>query len=150
AFGERVARLRVEPFHVTLFADRDRRVAEDLDEVPLRHLSSFVAYRAIRTDDRAQCGTSVLGHHAGHVTDAANVCVAVFLAESEAFGQMSPDLVAIERRDVPAELCQPLHQRVGDGALSRPREAGEPDRQALAKPWRAGFVEDLRNRRPAE
>ena len=66
---------------------------------------------------------AVLGDQAGDVADAADVGVAVFLAEAQALGQVGADLVAVQERDVPAELGQPLDQGVGDGALARAREA---------------------------
>ena len=63
----------------------------------------------------------MLGDQAGDVADAADVGVAVFLAEAQALGQVGADLVAVQERAVAAELGQALDQGVGDGALARAR-----------------------------
>ena len=76
----------------------------------------------------------MLGHQAGDVADAVDVRVAVLRAEAQALREVGPDLVAVEDRDVAAVLGQPLDEGVRDRALSRARQAGEPDRQALAEP----------------
>ena len=61
----------------------------------------------------------MLGDQAGDVADAADVGVAVFLAEAQTLGEVGTDLVAVEQRAVPAELGEPLDQGVGDRALAR-------------------------------
>ena len=87
---------------------------------------------------------------AGNIADAANVRIAVFLAESQPLGKMRADLVAVQERAVAAELGQAFDQGMGDGALARARKPGEPDGQSLAEPGRVGLVEDLGHGRPAE
>ena len=92
----------------------------------------------------------MLGDQAGDVADASDVGVAVFLAEAEALGQVRANLVAVQERAVAAELGESLDGRVGDGALARAREPGEPERDALAEPRRIRLVQDLGDGRPAE
>ena len=150
AVGDGRAGLGVHPLDVALLADVDRSAAIDFDEVSLRHLAGLVADRAIRADDRAKRGPAVLGDQAGDITDAPDVGVAVFLAEAEALGQVSADLVAVQERAIAAELGEPLDGRVRDGALARTRKAGEPEGHPLAELGRVGLVQDLGDRRPAE
>ena len=76
----------------------------------------------------------VSGDQSGDVADAPDIGVSVFLAESQPFGQVRPNLVAVQERAVAAELGQALDQGMGDGTLTRPGQPGEPDRQPLAEP----------------
>ena len=74
----------------------------------------------------------MLGDQAGDVADAVDVGVAVFLAEAEALRQVGADLVAVEHRDVAAELGQPLDQGVATVLLPEPER---PVNQ-IVRPWR--------------
>src|SRR5262249_15181977 len=94
------AGLGVEALDVALFADVDRGVAEDLDEVPPGELAGVLAGPAVGADHGAEGGAAVLGDEAGDVADTVDVLVAVFLAEAQPLRQMGPDLVAVQERDI--------------------------------------------------
>ncbi len=150
AGGDGVAGLGVEALHVALLADIERGVAEDLNEVPLRHLAGFVASFAIGADHRAEDRAAVLGDQASDVAHATDVRISIFLAEAEPLRQVGPDLVAVEHRGVATVLGQAFGQGVSDGALARSGKAGEPDRQPLVELRRVGLAKDLGNLRAAE
>src|ERR1035437_5813591 len=80
-------------------------------------------------------------------TDAADVLIAIFLAEAEAFRQMGAHRVAIEHFHPRAELAQFQFQQAGDGAFTRAAHAGEPQCESFVHFFRFRFRYDIARHR---
>ncbi len=122
-----------------------RRVHEDLDEVVAAHqVAHVVAGGAVGADGRADHRAAVAHDLRRHVADAADVDVAVFLAEAQTLGQVRAHHVAVQHRHLAAMLQQQLGQHLGGGRLARAAQAGEPDADALLVAGRVGLGQDAR------
>ena len=85
----------------------------------------------------------MLDHLGGNEADAANVGVAVFLAEAQSPGEVRPYDIAVEYGDPTPALHKPHRQRRSRGGLPGPAQAGEPHAYALFVAWGAGFCQYL-------
>src|SRR5262249_25044751 len=74
---------------------------------------------------------AIAGKQLAHKADAADVDVAILLAEAEAFGEMSPHDIAIEHFHFGSLLPQTQLQRARNRALARAAHPGEPQRKSL-------------------
>src|SRR5207248_10231707 len=63
--------------------------------------------------------------------DAADIFVAVFLAEAQPFRKVSAHRVAIQHFHPGVQLAQPLFQQIGNGALARAGHTREPERETF-------------------
>ena len=96
---------RYRPFDVALDQHFHWALHIDFDEIrnPRAH---FVAHLAIRGDGRGDGDHAVARQQLADEADAADVLIAVFLAEAQAFRKMGPHYVAIEHLHPGAELAQ--------------------------------------------
>ena len=131
AAGLGVHALRVPPL-----ADLEGRVDVDQDEtVVTDHGAALVAGRLVRAHGGADHRAVMTDDLRGDEADAADIGVAVLLAEPEALGQVRADDVAVQQGDGPPPLQQHDHQGFRDRGLAGPAEPGEPEAETL---FRAG------------
>src|SRR5262245_11331909 len=123
-------RLLVESLDVSLGQNFDRALDVDFHEVGNAR-AHFVTYVAVGGNGGRDGDHTVAGEHFAHPSDAADVDVAVLLAEAEAFGEVGAYHVAVKDFDLSAERAQTLFEQVGDGALPRPGHSGEPDSESF-------------------
>src|SRR6478735_7487556 len=140
------ARLRVEALAVAALALLERRGDVDQEEgAPggLDHLPHLLAGLGERRDRRADRDPAVAGDLGGDPADAADVGLAVGLAEGEPRGQVTAYDVAVEAGHRAAALLeQQVHQRAGERRLAAPGQAGEEEHEALLLGLRLVGVDD--------
>jgi len=101
---------------------------QDEAAVGLNHLPHMFAGSVVRRDGSADCDATILGDFRGHVSDAADVDVAMLFREAEFGRQVFAHQIAIEQRDWTATGFEKLREQdVGDGRLARAGKAGEED-----------------------
>lgn len=104
--------LLVEPLDIALDEGLERAMGVDLDEV-LDLGADPVAGLAVGRYGGRDGNYAVTAQNLADEADAANVDVAVLLAETETFGEMRANHVAIQNLHLGAERAQPVFQ---DGA----------------------------------
>ena len=138
--------MRVHPFRIAQFANIERRIDEDFDEVGWSdHLAHGVARDTIRTHGSTDDGAAVTDDLRGNEADAEDVGVTILLAESESLGEMRANDVAVEQRDLTAVLEQTADDDFCRRRLAGTAEARKPDAEALAMFWRVTLREDRRD-----
>ena len=143
AFDLAAASFRIHSFGITPFAYLDGGVDEDFDEIVSCHLTRFVARLAEGADGSADHGAVMAGDLTSDEADAQDVGVAVFLAETEAFGEVGTDDIAVQDSRLATMLEQHGDQRLRYGGLARTAQACKPDAHALLVTWRVDFCQDL-------
>lgn len=135
--NDTLARLLIQALRITLLGHLDGDIDVDLDERQARllagrghlvQLARGVPVLLVRRDKRRDGDRRAVGEQLGDLCDAADVLVAVCLAEAQVLVQPEAHIVAVQSvgRDaaVAQELVLQLH---GEGGLARGRQAGEPD-----------------------
>src|SRR5581483_8910660 len=125
-------RLRVEPVDVTARALLERGRDVNLDERPERldQLARALPRLAVGRDRRREHGAALARQPRGDPADPLDVRVPVLLREAETLGEVRADGVAVEVLDDEAAPVELRPDHVGDRRLARPRQAGEPEREA--------------------
>jgi hypothetical protein len=145
------AGLGVHAFHVTVLADRERGVDEDLDELVLAHHPPHRFTRtSVRGDGGADDGAARGGRLHRDEADPQDVGVAVFAAEAESLrGWVRTTSPSSSVTCRPASSSNSDRTRAG-GRLAGTGEPGEPQADALLVARRVGLAEDLGGLRPGE
>src|SRR5580704_12366032 len=130
AVNRAFARLLVQVLGVAQLANLQRRVHEHLHKVA-DGVPRFFAGRAVGRDSRDQHHDSVAGEHPGHKRDAANVLVAVRLAEAEILTKVLADDVAIDDLDLQSMREQLGGDGATDGRLAGAAQPSEPYGHAM-------------------
>src|SRR5262249_4007273 len=137
-------RFGVQSLGVTLFADFQRRVNEDLDEMSSAdHIPHVVARRAVRADRRADGHAAVPHDLRSDKSDAADVDVPVGFAEPQTLRKARANDVAIQQRDRAAVFEHEREENLGRRGFARAAQPREPDADSLAMSWRVGLGEYL-------
>ncbi len=125
-------RLLVQALHVAARALVDRRLDVDLDERAelLDHLAGFVARLDVRRDRRGDDRGAVPCQPGRDPADALDVRVAILLREAEALREVRADGVSVQVLDDVPALLEERPDQVGDRALARAGEPGEPQGEA--------------------
>lgn len=135
------AGLLVQAFGVTLLGDLDRDVDVDLDEgeglvaalgtAGGVQLAGDLAVGPVGADEGGQGDGGAVGEQLGDLSNAADVLVAVLLAEAQVLVQTEAHVVAVQTVRRHAQVQQVLLQRCRHRRLARRRQACEPDGEAL-------------------
>lgn len=122
----------VQAFDVALFADCQRAVAENLDEVggALRHHPHPPAVLPKRRDERGQHDQAAVHEQFGQVPDAADVFGAVGIGKTEVAAQTVADVVAVADESPASQAVQLLFNGVGESRFSAAGQPGEPQDDA--------------------
>ena len=111
----------------------------DLDEV-VHVAPHLVAHYPVGRNGSGHGDDAIAGKEARDEADSPDVDVAVFFGERESLRDVLSHLVAVEQFDTMAARPQLLHDDLGDGALARAGEAGEPQTEAGRQRKRGAVV----------
>ncbi len=84
-----------------------------------------------------------MDNFARHKTDTHNVRVTILLAETEAFGKMRANHIAIENGNLASVFEQQRCQHLRGRGFSRTTQAGEPNTKSLLVAWRIHLAQNL-------
>src|SRR5262249_44562979 len=118
------------PLHVARLERVEVALGVDLEEAA-DLLALLVAHLPIRRDGRGDRDDAVAREELRDVADAADVGVAVLLAEAEALAERRAELVAVEQLDAHAALEQIVLDALGERRLAGAGEPGEPEGEAF-------------------
>ena len=119
--------LGVEAFGVAGFADLEVCGAEHLEEVTVLHQVPGLV--PVCTEGRHKGGQhdhARIQEQLGHLTDAADILLTVGIGEAQVFAEAVADVVAIQHIGGESPLEQGCIDGIGQGALARAGEPGEP------------------------
>lgn len=122
----------VEPLHIPLFADLQRRADIDLDKAFFPN--KFAGHLPLPLERGDKCrhdNKTGIHHQFGYFGNAADILHAVGVGEAEVFVEALANVVAVQ--DISAiAACMQLHfQSVSQRRFTRAGEAGKPDHLAL-------------------
>ena len=127
AFDLTGAGLFVQAFRVACLARFERCLDVYFDELAHRNqLANVVAVLAIGRNERGRRQDAGIGHQSCDLADAADILGSVLGREAEILVEAMAHVVAIEQVGVDPHLVQLVLHRVGDGALARAAQTGEP------------------------
>ena len=138
--------LAYKPFDVTLLADFQRGIDVDFDKlIAAVHIAHIVARGDVGADRRADDDAAVPRDLGGDETDAADIDVAVFLAEAQALREMGTHHITVEDRHLATVFQQQHGQDIADRRFARAAQAREPEADTLMMTCRVAFAEDARD-----
>src|SRR5690349_4868934 len=124
--------LLVETFHVAAGHHLERALHVNLDEI-VNARTQLLAHRPVRRNGGHYGDCAIAGEQFADEADAADVSVAIFLAEAQALAEVLAHHVAIQHLNFRTGVTQAFFDDRGDGALARAGEPGEPQRKALMR-----------------
>src|ERR1700686_4591717 len=141
-------RLGIESLAVALFAHfhRGGDVYKDEAAIGLDQLAYVLTRRIIRSNGRANRDAAVLRDFRGHISNAANVDVAMLFRESQFRGKVLAHQVPVEQgHRAPADFQKLRHQDIRNRGFARTRQSGEEDGDPLLGAWRKASPQFLNN-----
>ena len=121
AFNFSSAGFFIEPLGITLFADFQRCVDENLNKLPVGHqLPDEIAVGLVRGDESRAGNETGIGKQFGHLSNSADVFGPVLRRKTKVLVEPHPDIVSVEEIGVFPYLMQLVVDRIGNGALATP------------------------------